>query len=148
MLKEVKREGTRSAGPFYPDTTAYPNREDKRMALRTSALAILLLGLGIFGVNAQTGTQRTPSTVDPPAETREGGTPGVPKTTGAMENAVGGKATSPEDGKRQTEGKPTMGAEGKGEGRAEGTRPGITESSPGTVGASPGTTPPMDQDRK
>jgi hypothetical protein len=36
------------------------------------------------------------------------GEQGPPATVGAMQNEVGNKATSPEDVKRQTEGKPTM----------------------------------------
>lgn len=91
------------------------------------ALITAFLALGITGANAQT----TPSTQTQP-----------PKTTGAMDNAVGGIATSPEDVKRQTEGRPTTAQEGKGEAPAE-PKPGTTQHSPGTVGASPGTTPPM-----
>jgi hypothetical protein len=101
------------------------------------ALMTAFVALGIAGASAQT----TPSTVDNNAA-QKGGQAQPPKTTGAMDNAVGGLATSPEDVKRQTEGRPTAAQEGKGEAPAE-YKPGTTQHSPGTVGASPGTTPPM-----
>ncbi|MDX2264191.1 MAG: hypothetical protein NW215_04400 [Hyphomicrobiales bacterium] len=89
----------------------------------------------------------TPSTVDGKAENK-GGVKTDPGTTGAMDNAVGGVATNPEDVKRQTEGKPTMADEGKSGRPAAGTKPGVTQHSPGTVGAAPGTTPPMSNERR
>lgn len=74
------------------------------------------------------------------------GEQGPPKTTGAMQNAVGDKATSAEDAKRQTEGKPTMAQEAqKGD---QASHPDMTEHAPGTVGAVPGTTPPSGQTAK
>jgi hypothetical protein len=103
------------------------------------ALITAFLALGIAGANAQT----TPSTVDSNAAQKSGQAQ-PPKTTGAMDNAVGGLATSPEDVKRQTEGQPTTAQEGKGQ-TATDPKPGTTQHSPGTVGASPGTTPPMGQ---
>ncbi len=57
-----------------------------------------------------------------------------------MQDAAGNKATSAEDVRRQTEGKPTMAQEAQQGDKA--THPNVTEHAPGTVGASPGTTPP------
>ena len=101
------------------------------------ALVTAFLALGIAGAQAQTA----PSPVDSNAATKSAQAQ-PPKTTGAMDNAVGNLATSPEDVKRQTEGRPTTAQEGKGEAPAA-PKPGMTEHSPGTVGAAPGTTPPM-----
>jgi hypothetical protein len=112
------------------------------MAIRTATISALFLGLGVLSANAETR-----STADSPVQ-REGAAPKAPKTTGAMEGAVGGRATSPEDAQRQTEGKPTVAEEGRGERKGESTHPGMTRHSPGTVGAAPGTTPPTGQDRK
>jgi hypothetical protein len=68
------------------------------------------------------------------------GEQGPPGTVGAMQNEVGNKATSAEDVKRQTEGKPTTAQTAKkGDGNA--TNPGMTNNSPGTVGAAPGANP-------
>ena len=65
-----------------------------------------------------------------------------PKTVGAMDKAVGNKATSPEDVKRQTEGKPTMQQQAlKGKSQSSGTNP-SAQYSPGTVGAAPGSEQP------
>jgi hypothetical protein len=68
------------------------------------------------------------------------GEQGPPKTVGAMQNEVGEKATSPEDVKRQSEGKPTMAQSAK-KGDRDASHPGMTNNPPGTVGAAPGTTP-------
>ena len=68
------------------------------------------------------------------------GEQGPPATVGAMQNEVGNKATSPEDVKRQTEGKPTMAQSAK-KGDSNASHPGMTNNSPGTVGAAPGTNP-------
>jgi hypothetical protein len=108
--------------------------EDKQMAIRTAAISALFLGLGVLSANSQTQ--------------REGAAPQAPKTTGAMDRAVGGKATSPEDVQRQTEGKPTTAQEGRGERKGEATHPGMTQHSPGTVGAAPGANPPVGHDKK
>jgi hypothetical protein len=109
-------------------------------------LAGALLGSGLTGVNAQTAPQpgqKTPSTVDAPAQ-QKGEQPQPPKTTGAMDNAVGNVATSPDDVKRQTEGQPTAAEAAKGVTASE-PKPGMTtQHSPGTVGAAPGVTPPAD----
>jgi hypothetical protein len=67
------------------------------------------------------------------------GEQGPPGTVGAMQNEVGNKATSPEDVRRQTEGKPTTAQSAKKGDNA--THPGMTNNSPGTVGAAPGTNP-------
>ncbi len=68
------------------------------------------------------------------------GEQGPPATVGAMQNEVGDKATSPEDVKRQTEGKPTTAQSAK-KGDSNATHPGMTNNPPGTVGAAPGTNP-------
>ena len=68
------------------------------------------------------------------------GDQGSPATVGAMQNEAGNKATSPEDVKRQTEGKPTMAQSAK-KGDSSATHPGMTNNSPGTVGAAPGINP-------
>ena len=65
------------------------------------------------------------------------GEQGPPATVGAMQNEVGDKATSPEDVKRQTEGKPTTAQSAK-KGDSNASHPGMTNTSPGTVGAAPG----------
>jgi hypothetical protein len=100
------------------------------------AMASSFLVLATVAVNAQT---TSPSTADPPAQ-QKGAQPQPPKTTGAMDNTVGNLATSPEDVKRQTEGQPTTAQEAKGA-TATNPKPGITEQSPGTVGAAPGANP-------
>ena len=68
------------------------------------------------------------------------GEQGPPGTVGAMQNEVGNKATSPEDVKRQTEGKPTTAQSAK-KGDRDASHPGMTNNPPGTVGAAPGTNP-------
>jgi hypothetical protein len=103
------------------------------------AAAGVFLTLGMGGLNAQTQQGQTPSTVDPPAQ-QKGQQPQAPKTTGAMDNAVTGIATSPQDVQRQTEGQPTAADAAKG---ATGTapKPGTADAPPKTVGASPGNDP-------
>jgi hypothetical protein len=96
------------------------------------------LAFGMGGASAQTS-----STTDGPVQ-QKGDQKQDPKTTGAMDKAVGNLATSPEDVKRQTEGQPTAAEQGKGA-TSTAPKPGMTENSPGTVGAAPGTTPPMGQ---
>ncbi len=116
--------------------------------LVTFVFASALAGFGFFPVHAQTSTgDKTPSTVDGKADLKAGQKQD-PGTVGGMNNAVGDRATSAQDVQRQTEGKPTMAQEGKGERPAEGTKPGITQNSPGTVGAAPGTTPPMNNEKR
>jgi hypothetical protein len=67
------------------------------------------------------------------------GEQGPPATVGAMQNEVGNKATSSEDVKRQTEGKPTTAQQAKKGDSA--SHPGMTNNPPGTVGAAPGANP-------
>jgi hypothetical protein len=99
------------------------------------ALFAAALSMGAAGAVAQT-MQDTPSGQKEP----KAGEQGSPGTVGAMQNQVGNKATSPEDVKRQTEGKPTMAQEAqRGD---EASHPDMTKQSPGTVGAAPGYTPP------
>jgi hypothetical protein len=104
--------------------------------MKTVAGALLAVGLSIGAVDALAETPAQP----------KAGEQGPPKTVGAMQNAVGDKATSAEDVKRQTEGKPTMAREAR-EGDKT-THPNITEHAPGTVGAAPGTTPPSGREAK
>ena len=116
--------------------------------MRTVSRVVLIssfLVLGMTGVNAQQAGDKAPSTVDPAAQQK--GAQQAPKTTGAMDNAVGNLATSPDDVKRQTEGQPTAAQEGKG---AMGTaaKPGMTQNSPGTVGAAPGNDPASGNQKK
>lgn len=111
-----------------------------------TALSVALATALSSSAYAQTSGDKTPSTVDGKAENK--GVKADPGTTGAMDNAVGGVATSAEDVKRQQEGKPTMAEQSKGVKPIEGTKPGITQNSPGTVGAAPGTTPPMNNEKR
>ena len=97
-----------------------------------------------FGATAALAENST-STTDPAVQ--KNGQTQAPKTTGAMDNAVGNLATSPQDVKRQTEGQPTAAEQGKGA-TATDPKPGMTEHSPGTVGAAPGTTPPMGEKKQ
>jgi hypothetical protein len=110
-------------------------------------LGVAFLAIGAAGVHAQTTDGKTPSTVDGKAENK-GGVKTDPGTTGAMDNVTKGLATSPQDVQRQTEGKPTMADEGKTGQSSQGSKPGITQNSPGTVGAAPSTTPPMSNERR
>ncbi len=105
--------------------------------MKTLAGAFLAaaLSIGFAGAMAQTMSGGQPQPIEPKA-----GEQGPPGTVGAMQNETRNKATSPEDVQRQTEGKPTMAQEAQ-QGNA-GTHPNITKNSPGTVGASPGNTPP------
>jgi hypothetical protein len=105
--------------------------------MNTVAGALLAVGLSIGAAGALAETNSQPA--QPPAQPKAG-EQGPPKTVGAMQNTVGDKATSPEDVKRQTEGKPTMAQEAQQGDKA--THPNVTEHAPGTVGAAPGTTPP------
>jgi hypothetical protein len=68
------------------------------------------------------------------------GDQGPPGTVGAMQNEAGNKATSPEDVRRQTEGKPTTSQSAK-KGDSNASHSGMTTNSPGTVGAAPGANP-------
>jgi hypothetical protein len=109
-------------------------------------LAGTYLAIASTVASAQTSTQpgqTTPSTVDGAAK-QKGDQPQPPKTTGAMDNAVGGVATSADDVKRQTEGRPTAADEAKGA-TATAPKPDVTQHSPGTVGAAPGATPPAEK---
>jgi hypothetical protein len=99
-------------------------------------LAGAFAAMAASAVNAQT---QTPSTVDPNAQQKTD-QPQPPKTTGAMDNAAKGVATSPDDVKRQTEGRPTAADEAKGA-SSTAPKPDVTKHSPGTVGASPGNDP-------
>jgi hypothetical protein len=96
-----------------------------------AAAAALTLGLA---ENAQTNNE--------PSGQNKALKAAPPKTVGAMDKKVGNKATSPEDVKRQTEGKPTMQQEAlKGKSQTSGTNP-SAQYSPGTFGAAPGSEQP------
>ncbi len=99
------------------------------------ALVGMLFATAAFSL-ATAGIQATAANVDQ-SQQPKAGEQGPPKTVGAMQNAVGDKATNPEDVKRQTEGKPTMAQEAK-KGDSGASHPGMTEHPPGTVGAAPG----------
>jgi hypothetical protein len=85
--------------------------------------------------------QTAPSGTDKPAETKEGQKMS-PGSVGAMENVTGGTATSAEDVRRQTQGKPTMRQEAQQRSNATDKKPDPTEYTAGSVGAAPGTNPP------
>jgi hypothetical protein len=111
--------------------------------MRTVSKLVLIgsfLALGMTGLNAQQ------STADPAAQ-QKGDQKQAPKTTGAMDNAVGNLATSPDDVKRQSEGQPTAAQEGKGA-TSTAPKPGMTQNSPGTVGAAPGNDPASGNQKK
>ena len=101
-------------------------------ALVRTLLATAALSLAAAGASA-------PATAANMDQTQpKSGEQGPPATVGAMQKEVGSKATSPEDVRRQTEGKPTMAQSAK-KGDSNATHPGMTNNSPGTVGAAPGT---------
>ncbi len=100
--------------------------------VRTLFLATAL-SMGIAGAFAQTSANNEPK--QPKA-----GEQGPPATVGALQGTVGNKATSAEDVKRQTEGKPTMAQEAQ-KGDSGATYPDMTKHAPGTVGAAPGNNP-------
>jgi len=100
-----------------------------RTLFATAALSLAAAGAG-GPATAENMNQNQP----------KAGEQGPPSTVGAMQNEVGDKATSAEDVKRQSEGKPTMAQSAK-KGDSNATHPGMTNNAPGTVGAAPGTTP-------
>ena len=101
----------------------------------------MVLGAILFAapisVNAQgTDSQKSPSTVDGSSDVK--GRKEMPGAVGAMNNAASDRAMSADDARRQTEGRPTAAQAGAKGNDDAGTKPGITQSSPGTVGAAPG----------
>jgi len=112
------------------------------MKTLVGALLAAALGIGAAGAFAETAQNQS----DQPNQEPKAGEQGPPKTVGAMQNAVGDKATSPEDVKRQTEGRPTMAQEA--EKKDGGTSPERTQHAPGTVGATPGYTPPSGREAR
>ncbi len=113
--------------------------------MKTVAGALLAVGLSIGAAGAFAQTNSTMQQGANPAQPKAG-EQGPPGTVGAMQNATGNIATSAQDVKRQTQGRPTMAEEGQEGNKA--SHPNITEHSPGTVGASPGTTPPSGREAK
>jgi hypothetical protein len=108
-------------------------------ALFATALTVgMTAAIAEMNENAQNGRQKLS---DPKAGER-----GPDGTVGAMQNSVDNKATSAQDVQRQTEGKPTMAQEAQ-KGDAA-THPDVTKHSPGTVGASPGNTPPSGREAR
>ena len=98
------------------------------MTALVTLFATAALSLAAAGASAQANMDQN----QPKA-----GEQGPPATVGAMQNEVGNKATSPEDVKLQTEGKPTMAQSAK-KGDSDASHPGMTNNPPGTVGAAPG----------
>jgi hypothetical protein len=118
--------------------------------MRTVSKLVLVtsfLALGMPAANAQIHTPSPEKSTVDGAEQQNGQQKQDPKTTGAMDKAVGNLATSPDDVKRQTEGRPTAAEEAKGV-TATAPKPEITQQSPGTVGAAPGTTAPMGEKKQ
>lgn len=97
--------------------------------IRFAAASAIALAAG--AAQAQTA----PSTADKPAEKGAAGQM-TPKTTGAMDNAVKGTATSPQEVQKQNEGVGATGSASKDK-----------KASPGTVGATPGTDAPQPQSK-
>ncbi|HVI28883.1 hypothetical protein [Hansschlegelia sp.] len=99
-----------------------------------SAAAVLLAS----GIAHAQGTEQkqpqAPSTQDS-GSAQPGGDKTTPKTTGAMNNAVGGVATSPQDVGAQQQGKPTA---AQGGGAASGDQKIEPNKGPKTTGAAPG----------
>lgn len=115
----------------------------------TYMAAGVLAACAFNAAHAQSSTtDKSPSTVDGKVDTKSGQKLD-PGTVGGMGNAVGSTATSPEDVKRQTEGKPTLAEEAKGS-TSQPTSPksDVTKQSPGTVGAAPGSTAPMSNEKR
>jgi hypothetical protein len=111
--------------------------------MRTLAGALLAaaLSVGLSAATAQTMQNTQSGKREPKA-----GEQGPPGTVGAMQNQVQNKATNPEDVKRQTEGKPTMAQEAQ-QGDAA-SKSDVTKHAPGTVGATPGNTPPSGREAR
>jgi hypothetical protein len=109
------------------------NEEETMKALVRAFFATAALSFAAAGVPA------TAANMDQNQEPKAG-EQGPPGTVGAMQNEVGSKATSSEDVKRQSEGKPTMSQSAK-KGDSNATHPGMTNNPPGTVGAAPGANP-------
>jgi hypothetical protein len=114
----------------------------------TLAVTALVAMSQVHGAAAQTPPTSPPAATPPSAAAAKSGAVTVtPGTAGPMDKAVGGLATSAGDVKAQTEGKPTAAEVGKG-GKPDqpvGSGAPVTTQSPGTVGASPGTTAPMNK---
>lgn len=108
-----------------------------RTLVTTTALSTVVAAGSVHAMAANMGQTQEP----------KAGEQGPPATVGAMQNSVGNKATSSEDVKRQSEGKPTMAQEAQ-KGGEPATHPGMTEHAPGTVGAAPGAPPSGETARK
>jgi len=107
--------------------------------MKTVSKLILASAFCAMAASAASAQTQTPSTADPNAQQKTD-QPQPPKTTGAMDNAAKGIATSPDDVKRQTEGRPTAADEAKGA-TATNPKPDTANQPPKTVGASPGSDP-------
>ncbi len=111
------------------------------MKMLAGALVAAAFSMGAAVAAAQTMQNMQSGQKDPKA-----GEQGPPGTVGAMQNNVQNKATSPEDVRRQTEGKPAVAEEAQ---RSDDSmHPEVTKHSPGTVGAAPGYTPPGGREAK
>ena len=118
------------------------NKEETMNALVRTLFATAAFSLAAAGATPLATAASTDQNREPKA-----GEQGPPATVGAMQNEVGNKATSAEDVKRQTEGKPTLAQEAQ-QGNKNGSHPGMTEHAPGTVGAAPGAHPTSETARK
>lgn len=106
--------------------------------MRYSTILAVAVALGLSAsANAQ-----APAGQNQPVQERNG-QQNSPGTVGAMENQAGSQAMSPEDVRRQTQGKPTMQQQALKGKPQQPANPNPTGYSAGTVGAAPGTNPPM-----
>jgi len=110
--------------------------------VRYSTILAVSVALGLSAsANAQ-----APAGQNQPVQ-EQNGQKNDPGTVGAMQDQAGNQAMSPEDVRRQTQGKPPMqqqALKGKQQQQEqEQANPDPTDYSAGTVGAAPGTNPPM-----
>ncbi len=105
--------------------------------MRYSTILAVSVALGL-SANAQ-----APAGQNQPVQ-EQNGQKNDPGTVGAMQDQAGNQAMSPEDVRRQTQGKPPMQQQAlKGKPQQQPANPDPTGYSAGTVGAAPGTNPPM-----
>ncbi len=107
--------------------------------MRYSTILAVSVALGLSAsANAQ-----APAGQNQPVQ-EQNGQKNDPGTVGAMQDQAGNQAMSPEDVRRQTQGKPPMQQQAlKGKPQQQPANPDPTGYSAGTVGAAPGTNPPM-----
>ncbi len=107
--------------------------------MRYSTILAVAVALGLSAsANAQAPAGQNPPVQEQMAQNND------PGTVGAMQDQAGNQAMSPEDVRRQTQGKPPMQQQAlKGKPQQQPANPDPTGYSAGTVGAAPGTNPPM-----